>query len=106
MPLRLSRSGPSSLLAAAALLAVGSCMAAPQDVAAAQAETSDSVDSRRNLPDINPRRERKADRRALSAAVRRVEQATRGQVLSAERVPFDGRDVNRIKVVDDHPQLR
>ncbi len=38
--------------------------------------------------------------RALSDAVRRVERSTGGQVLSAERVPYDGRDVNRVKIVD------
>ncbi|WP_233263168.1 hypothetical protein [Cognatiluteimonas profundi] len=43
---------------------------------------------------------------ALSDSVRRVERSTRGQVLSAERVPFDGRDVNRIKTVDEHGRVR
>lgn len=42
----------------------------------------------------------------LSDSVRRVERDTRGQVLSAERIPFDGRDVNRIKVVDDRGRVR
>ncbi len=43
---------------------------------------------------------------ALSEAVRRVERNTQGQVLSAERVPYDGRNVNRIKIVDDHGRVR
>jgi hypothetical protein len=43
---------------------------------------------------------------ALSDSVRRVERSTRSQVLSAERVPFDGRDVNRIKTVDDRGRVR
>ncbi len=43
---------------------------------------------------------------ALSDSVRRVERSTRGQVLSAERIPFDGRDVNRIKTVDEHGRVR
>jgi len=46
------------------------------------------------------------DSDALSDSVRRIERSTRGQVLSAERVPFDGRDVNRIKTVDDHGRVR
>jgi hypothetical protein len=46
------------------------------------------------------------DHRALSDAVRRVERRTGGQVLSAERVPFDGRDVNRVKVVDSNGRVR
>ena len=43
---------------------------------------------------------------ALSDSVRRIERTTRGQVLSAEQVPFDGRNVNRIKVVDDRGRVR
>ncbi|HEY0661700.1 MAG TPA: hypothetical protein VGD21_10350 [Lysobacter sp.] len=46
------------------------------------------------------------EHRALSDAVRRVERRTGGQVLSAERVPFDGRDVNRVKVVDSSGRVR
>ena len=42
----------------------------------------------------------------LSDSVRRVERDTRGRVLSAERVPYDGRDVNRIKVVDQSGRVR
>ena len=42
----------------------------------------------------------------LSDSVRRVERDTRGRVLSAERVPYDGRDVNRIKVVDQNGRVR
>lgn len=46
------------------------------------------------------------DRQALSDSVRRVERRTGGQVLSAERVPYDGRDVNRVKVVDSSGRVR
>lgn len=42
----------------------------------------------------------------LSDSVRRIERSTRGQVLSAERMQSDGRDVNRIKVVDDRGRVR
>lgn len=42
----------------------------------------------------------------LSDAVRRIERSTRGQVLSAERMQSDGRDINRIKVVDDRGRVR
>lgn len=42
----------------------------------------------------------------LSDSVRRVERSTRGQVLSAERVPYDGRSVNRIKIVDERGRVR
>lgn len=50
--------------------------------------------------------DRPAEHRALSDAVRRVERATNGQVLSAERVQFDGRDVNRVKIIDDRGRVR
>ena len=43
---------------------------------------------------------------ALSTSVRRIERNTRDQVLSAERIPFDGRDVNRIKTVDEYGRVR
>jgi len=43
---------------------------------------------------------------SLSDAVRRVQRETGGQVLGAERVQFDGRDINRIKVLDDSGRVR
>ncbi|TXH72312.1 MAG: hypothetical protein E6Q88_06430 [Lysobacteraceae bacterium] len=43
---------------------------------------------------------------ALSDAVRRIERSNRGQVLSAERMQYDGREVNRIKVLDDDGRIR
>ena len=48
----------------------------------------------------------RAERATLSDAVRRVERTTRGEVLSAERVQYDGRDMHRVKVVDDHGRVR
>lgn len=58
-------------------------------------------------PDRPPQgHERRDQQRALSNAVRRAERATRGQVLSAERVQYDGRDLNRVKVVDDRGRVR
>ena len=44
--------------------------------------------------------------RDLSDSVRRVARATRGRVLSAEAMQFDGRMVNRIKVLDDSGRVR
>lgn len=43
---------------------------------------------------------------SLSDSVRRIERATQGEILSAERVQFDGRDVHRVKVVDDRGRVR
>lgn len=50
--------------------------------------------------------QRPSEHRALSDAVRRAERATNGQVLSAERVQFDGRDVNRVKIIDGRGRVR
>jgi len=53
-----------------------------------------------------PAHDRRDSQRALAEAVRRAERATRGQVLSAERVQYDGRDLNRVKLVDDRGRVR
>jgi hypothetical protein len=52
------------------------------------------------------RESRKDSRSSLSDAVRQVERDTRGEVLSAERVQYDGRDMHRVKVVDDQGRVR
>jgi hypothetical protein len=44
--------------------------------------------------------------RDLAEAVRRIEREQRGQVLSAERVQYEGREVSRIKVIDDRGRVR
>lgn len=96
MPLPLSRSCLLSLLAAVAVAAP--CLAVAQQRADDTRETSEQTQEQRL--------DRRVDRRSLSAAVRRVTRDTQGQVLSAERVQFDGRDVNRIKMVDDRGRVR
>lgn len=50
--------------------------------------------------------DRARPRSELSDSVRRVERETRGQVLSAERLQYDGRELNRVKVVDDKGRVR
>lgn len=52
-----------------------------------------------------PRRQQRRDD-ALADAIRRVERSTRGQVISAERMQSDGRDISRIKVMDDRGRVR
>lgn len=59
---------------------------------------------RRPQPPPEPPRNGQDD--TVSDAVRRIERANRGQVLSAERMQYDGRDVTRIKVVDDEGRVR
>lgn len=44
--------------------------------------------------------------RSLSDAVRHVQRTTGGRILGAERVPFDGRDINRVKYMDDRGRVR
>ena len=53
-----------------------------------------------------PPQEPQARRATLSDAVRQVERDTRGEVLSAERVQYDGRDMHRVKVVDNQGRVR
>lgn len=43
---------------------------------------------------------------SLSDAIRRVQRSTGGRILGAERVPFDGRNINRIKYLDDRGRVR
>ena len=61
-------------------------------------------------PEMPPRPEappmRQSQASSLSDAVRRVQRETGGQVLGAERVQFDGRDINRVKVMDDRGRVR
>lgn len=42
----------------------------------------------------------------LADSVRRIERTTRGRVINAERVQSDGRNINRIKVMDDRGRIR
>lgn len=95
---------PNSCLRLVLLVLIAVSSLAPGDASA-----------QRGGADVSPRpanaartsgHDRSAEQRALSAAVRRVESQTGGQVLSAERIPFDGRDVSRIKVVDASGRVR
>ena len=56
--------------------------------------------------DVREQRSQSRDKSTLSDAVRRIERDTRGEVLSAERVQYDGRDMHRVKVVDDAGRVR
>lgn len=53
-----------------------------------------------------PRQARPRHEDPLSDSIRRVERRTRGQVIGAERVPYEGRSVSRVKVVDDDGRVR
>lgn len=86
---------PTLTLFAIATLAV---LAAVPALAAPQQSRDRAAEQRED--------DRRARRDSLSDAVRRVERNTRGEVLSAERVQYDGRDMHRVKVVDDQGRVR
>lgn len=99
----------SLLLLAALLGAAGVAVAAPQQHRGRAALPESAQAAAQRTPQQRPDWARPAPRHnedALSDSVRRVEQRTRGQVLSAERVPYDGRNLNRIKVVDERGRVR
>lgn len=110
---------PAPLILFAAFLGVGSiAMASPQQshrrgdrppqMTQGQGQGQDDGGSRRppqQRPDWTPPQPRRNED-GLSDSVRRVEQRTRAQVLSAEPVPYDGRNLNRIKVVDERGRVR
>ena len=52
--------------------------------------------------DARGRSQRQRD--ALAESIR--EASRRGQVLSAESVPYDGRSINRVKVIDERGRVR
>lgn len=45
-------------------------------------------------------------RRNLSEAVRWVQRSTGGQILGAELVPYEGRNITRVKYMDDRGRVR
>jgi hypothetical protein len=100
----------SLLLLAALAGAAGVAVAAPQQHHRGRAALPESAQAAvQRTPQQRPDWARPVPRHnedALSDSVRRVEQRTRGQVLSAVRVPYDGRNLNRIKVVDERGRVR
>jgi hypothetical protein len=81
----------------------------PQDGGRGSRDNGESRRPPQQRPDWTPQPPQQPPRRnedGMSDSVRRVEQRTRGQVLSAEPVPYDGRNLNRIKVVDDRGRVR
>lgn len=98
---------PSVILLATLAVGTGSALAQGRDgQGQGQGQGQESV-ARQSQAAAEPRpQNRHAGNRGLSAAVRRVERRTGGQVLSAERVPYEGRSLNRIKVVDATGRVR
>lgn len=93
------RPRPLPLLLSAVLMVLG------VDAAWAQQRRGD----RDRPPPRGPersQRDARSDRDSLSDSIRRAERNTRGQVLGAERVPFDGHEVHRVKVLDERGRVR
>jgi hypothetical protein len=82
----------------------------PQQGQRGQSQGGGQGQGQGNRPRSNfPRADARGDssHNSLSDSVRRVQQREPGvRVLSAERVPFDGRDINRIKYVDERGRVR
>ncbi len=91
-------------IAILAVLPALSAYAGPQ--AAPQQQDSRQVRDSGQARDGRQDRGNSRDNSSLSDAVRRIERDTRGEVLSAERVQYDGRDMHRVKVVDDAGRVR
>jgi hypothetical protein len=88
------------------LLTIAILAVLPALSAHAQSQPQDRGRSQQRDDGSDTRDNRKDPRSSLSDAVRRVERDTRGEVLSAERVQYDGRDMHRVKVVDDQGRVR
>jgi hypothetical protein len=67
----------------------------------------DEAMQRRMIPQApEPRQERPRRDDGMGESVRRVERSSGGRVISAERMQSDGREINRIKVMDDRGRVR
>ena len=53
-----------------------------------------------------PRNDDRGHRNSMSDSVRRVRSDAGNQVLSVERMQYDGRDVTRVKYIDDRGRVR
>ena len=88
------------------LLTIAIMAVLPAFSAHAQSQPQSQGGNQQHDGDRDSRDRRQDSRSTLSDAVRRVERDTRGEVLSAERVQYDGRDMHRVKVVDDQGRVR
>lgn len=87
----------------AVLIALLVALAAPTGAYAAGDGRKDRPNPQAGSDRRNPQHDHQ---RELSDAVRRVERERGGQVLSAEPMEYEGRQVNRIKMVDDRGRVR
>lgn len=99
---------PSSRRPFCALTALLLCAAAPvvaaQDPPPPQGPVVRGADMRASVQRPENGRQRMQD--SMTESVRRIERNTRGRVLSIEQMHSDGRDLNRVKVMDDSGRVR
>ena len=79
---------------------------AQQEPQRGQDRQGQSPPSRRDQDTGGQRAERTRGQDSLADSVRRFERSRGDRVLSAERMQSDGRDVNRIKAMDDRGRVR
>jgi len=89
------------LVAVAIALAVALGMPA---LAQAQRQDRGERAEARGPQDRAGHQERRQD--SMADSIRYVRRSSRGQILSAERMHSNGREINRIKVVDDRGRVR
>lgn len=89
-----------------ARIALAVLVAASVPLASAQQPPRERPPVAQARADMQPRTVARGEERSLSAAVRRVQRTTGGHILGAERVPFDGRDINRVKYMDERGRVR
>lgn len=89
---------PIALLLCAATSVVAAQDPPPQGPAARGPDMRASVQ--------RPESGRQRAQDSMTESVRRIERNTRGRVLSIEQMHSDGRDLNRVKVMDDSGRVR
>lgn len=62
-------------------------------------------------PEVDPARAAEyppasREQRSMSDAVRRVQRSTGGQIIGAEQVPYEGRNITRVKYMDERGRVR
>lgn len=86
------------LLSLCAVLALSGVAMGARAQAAQEPPRANNPPRQNMMPPRNPA--------SLSDSVRRAQRETGGQVLGAERVQYDGREINRVKVMDDRGRVR
>jgi len=88
-------------LVSASLLCVAVGVAAQEPPRGPEAR---GVDMRASVQPTQGGRQRAQD--SMTESVRRIERNTRGRVLSIEQMHAEGRNLNRVKVMDDAGRVR